>query len=200
MRRLWYAVVPVMVLAGVLAGCTRVPPVDPGPGTTTPVVSASTPTGSAPVSSTPTPVTPTPTWDANQQGAIDAVQEYLAVWADIGQHLPDADTSRIEDVASYPRSGDDLANWDLWTGKGWHLVGAPRFEVSAVVPSMVDSKGTRYYVHGCYVIEDSYLADATGNPVPTSNRVDRARGRYVVLRTPGGSFVVLDNVKEDGAC
>ena len=201
MRRLWYAVVPVMVLAGVLAGCTRVGPGDPGPSTTTPVVSASIPTGSAPVSSTPTPVvTPTPTWDTNQQGAIDAVQAYLAVWADVSEHLPDSDVNRISTVAGEPRVSDDLATWGLWKDNGWHLVGAPVFEVVSVVPSMVDSKGTRYYVDGCFIIEQSFVADAAGNPVPTDGRIERARGEYTVLRTTTGSFEVIDNVRKDGSC
>jgi len=195
MRRLWYAVVPVVVLAGVLAGCTRVPPVDPGPSTTTPVVVSVTPS-----TTTPTPVTPTPTWDANQQGAIDAVQEYLAVWADIGQHLPDAAVERITALAGEGMTDDDLATWTMWTEKGWHLVGAPNLEVWSAVPSMVDSKGTRYYVNGCYSIEGSYIVDSSNTPIPANNRVERAPAMYTVLHAKTGEFTVLDNVRKDGTC
>ena len=195
MRRLWYAVVP-LVVAGLSAGCTRVPPVDPGPSTTTPVVVSVTPS-----TATPTPVvTPTPTWDANQQGAIDAVQEYLTVWADIGQHLPDSDLERIREFAGDPLAESDVQTWALWSDNGWHLVGGPVFEVISVVPSMIDSKGARYYVHGCYIIEGSYVVDSTDAPIPTESRVVRAPGRYVVLRSPGGTFTAIDNVKEEGTC
>ena len=197
MRRLWYAVVPVMVLAGVLAGCTRVPPVDPVTSATVvvPPVSPSTPGPS-----TPTLVTPAPTWDANQQGAIDAVQEYLAMWADISEHLPDSDVNRITTVAGEPRVSDDLATWGLWKDNGWHLSGAPTFEVSVVIPSMIDSKGARYYVNGCFSIEGSYILDAAGTPMAAEDRVERAPAMYTVLHAVAGGFLVIDNVRKDGTC
>ena len=199
MRRLWYAVVPVVVLAGVLAGCTRVPPVDPGTSAT-PTVVVPPVSSSTPGASTPTPVTPTPTWDANQQGAIDAVQEYLAVWADIGQHLPDSDTNRIAVLAGDALTSDNLQIWALWTDNGWHLAGAPTFAVWAVVPSMVDSKGTRYYVTGCYSIEGSYVVDSTSTPIPADDREERGPGRYTVLHARSGAFTVLEDVRESGTC
>ena len=198
MRRLWYAVVPVVVLAGVLAGCTRVP-VDPVTSATpTVVVPPASP--STPGASTPTPVKPTPTWDANQQGAIDAVQEYLAVWADIGQHLPDSDVERIRPLTGDSYGDSDVQTWALWADSGWYLVGAPVFEVSAVVPSMVDSKGTRYYVHGCFIIAGSFVADAGGEAVSTASRVERGRTMYTVLHSRSGPFTVIDNIVEEGSC
>ncbi|MDR2974619.1 MAG: hypothetical protein LBV00_07875, partial [Propionibacteriaceae bacterium] len=76
-----------ILLACALTGCTQ--------PSTNPTTSATT-TPTKP--STPTP-SPTPTWNPDEQAAVDIVQQYLAIWANIGQNLTTADWNDIWTVA-----------------------------------------------------------------------------------------------------
>ena len=173
-----------LTLLAALAGCT--------PG------GQETPTPEATVY-TPVP-SPTPSWSAEEQGAIDAAQKYLAKWAYIGQNLGSVDINQIWEVSTDPESNHDLLMWANWMTQGWHLVGAPEFTPQTVVPGFVDFQGQRYDVYGCYVITDSYISDVNGNSVSDEGRQERGVGRYRVLHTVEDQYFVTESSTEDETC
>ncbi|MCL2735862.1 MAG: hypothetical protein FWD75_04420 [Propionibacteriaceae bacterium] len=179
----WAYVVAAVVLGYGLTGCTG--HVDDPPASDPP----------------PTPtIAPTPEWNAEEQGAIDAVQTYLATWAYIGQNLVEADWNSIRDVSSDPESNHDLMVWTHWAENEWHLVGKPEFTPLYLTWGAVDYQGQRYHVYGCFVIEDSYIADDAGNSVGDSGRVERGVNSYTVIQTPDDLFLILDSKAEDDTC
>jgi len=149
---------------------------------------------------TPVP-SPTPSWSTEEQGAIDAVQKYIAVWTDISQNLQTADWNGIRDVASDPAANNAVILWSQWRENGWHLVGSPTLEVDRVDEGATDAQGTRYHVHGCYITSGSSLSDMDGNPL-TKQGADRSTGNYLVLHQmkPQDTFYVLDDVTEGDPC
>jgi len=153
-----------------------------------------------PVVTTPT-VSPSPQWTEEEQGAIDAVQKYLEVWTSISQDLVDSDWNAIRDVASDPAANDATTLWFQWVDNGWHLVGAPSFEVDLVTQGGTDYQGTRYHVHGCYITTGSHLSDSDGNPL-TKQGADRSTANYLVLRivSPEDKYYVLEDVTEGNPC
>jgi len=173
-----------VTLLAALAGCT------PG-GQETP---APEPTVYTPVPS------PTPSWSAEEQGAIDAVQKYLQLWAYLGQNIGSVDLNQISDIAWDPEGNNDLLMWGNWADQGWHLVGAPEFTPQTVVPGVIDSQGQSYDVYGCFDITNSYIADASGNPVNDDGRKDRTLGRYRVLNTVDDQYFVTENSSEGKEC
>jgi len=175
--------VTVVMLVGMLLGCTPASLESPSPEASTLVV-------------TPTP---SPVWTEDEQAAIDAVQAYLSVWTEVTQALPDADLSRIREVASDPAANHALSQWAQWGQQGWHLVGAPAFTPDFVTLGMLDSQGQRYHVYGCYVITGAYLSDAQGNQVGDRG-VDRGPSMYLVLRTSSDRYLVLEDNSEEGTC
>ncbi|MCL2482126.1 MAG: hypothetical protein FWF43_01665 [Propionibacteriaceae bacterium] len=166
-------------------------------------------TGCSPSSpATPTPVatsesvttaTPTPQWTDEQQAAIDAVQNYLQVWASIGQDPQGSDWAAIRTVASDPSANNAVSTWMQWAQAGHHLVGAPQFIPDYVTPGSTDDQGDRYHVHGCYIITDSYLADDAGNRVGVRG-ADRKPALYLVLHMTTGDYLVLEDTSEEGTC
>ena len=149
---------------------------------------------------TPTP-TPSPEWSAEEQSAIDAVQEYLTVWTDIGQNLDTADWNAIDNVAGDPAANDAFDTWVLWGQNDWRLVGSPTFEVDRVAEGATDSQGTRYHVDGCYITTDTHLADPDGNPIAKQG-ADRATGNYLVLHelNPHDQYYVIEDNLEGDPC
>ena len=176
----------VLVLIGAcLGGCTTGEP----------------PAASSPVVTPPsTVVSETPQWTSEQQAAIDAVQRYLEVWTYISQNVDEADWDAIYDVAIDPTADEQIQAWKLWADNGWHLVGSPVFVPDLMTLGAMDDKGHRYHLHGCFVIEDSYIADAQGVIVPSDDRIERAAIIYTVIRTPDNKYSVFENKLEDKVC
>jgi len=178
---------PIIVVAAVLlaavAGCTPDAQETPTPE---PVVSAPTPA-------------PTPEWTEEEQAAIDAVQHYLAVWTYISQNLQTADWNAIRDVASDPAANDAGTLWVQWNDNGWHLVGEPIFTPDDVSLGGLDYVGQRYHVHGCYSIEESYLADSNGDEVGQKGE-PRSVALYQVMKNPDGRYYVFEDDGEDTPC
>lgn|GEM_PF-2225880 len=181
----------IVVLGCALAGCTAGGPTTP---TTGPV--AISPSVAVPTSV----VTLGSQWTPDEQGAIDAVQRYLEVWAQIGQGLPGSDVDRIRDVASDPIASHAIQVWELWQQKSWHLVGSPAFTPDTVTAGAIDSQGNRYYVYGCTVIEDSYVADVNNDPIPADDRVERGTDTFTVIQTSSDVFRVLDDKAGSESC
>jgi len=148
--------------------------------------------------STPT-ASPTPTWTAEEQGAVDAVHNYLAVWTNISQNLDTADWSELWMVASDPAANDAMTQWQQWANSGWHLVGEPTLDINLVTPGMQDPSGKRFHVYGCYIITGSYLADSSGNQVGQRG-LDRSVGIYQVLHTTDDRYVVTDDGGDNTSC
>jgi len=174
----------VLLLVGTLLGCTPTSPEPSFPEASTPVVST----------------TPTPTWTDEEQAAIDAVQTYLSVWTEITQTLSTADLGQIRKVAGDPLANDDIVTWWRWHDNGWHLEGAPVFSADLVNPGPQDFQGERYYVHGCYILAGSYLAEVDNQPAPVAGTVERAVNTFTVLRLTDGSYLVTDNEAKDETC
>ena len=174
-----------LILLAALAGCT--------PG------GQETPTPEAKVY-TPTP-TPSPQWSAEEQSAIEAAQKYIAAWTNISQNLQTADWNAIRDVASDPAASDAFTVWAQWNQNGWHLVGAPTFDVDRVDEGATDSQGTRYHVHGCYITSGSSLSDMDGNPL-TKQGADRSTANFLVIHQVNmqDDYYVLDDQMEDEPC
>jgi hypothetical protein len=179
MRRLT-PLLATMALGLGLAGCV---PDQPTP-TPTPTVE--------PASPTPTP-TPTPQWDAEQQAAIDAVQTYLDRWTDIAQNLPDADFTRIFEVAGDTAGNEAAATLSEWKSAEYHLVGAPVFTPEIVIPGMTDELGQRHNVHGCLDTSSAYLVDKSGaRVVPPGGPTTAVVNYTIILRDNGGSGVLKE--------
>jgi len=173
-----------LTLLAVLAGCTPNGQVTPTP---------------EPTVYTPTP-TPSPEWSAEEQEAIDAVQNYLEMWASIGQNLGYVDINQIREVSTDPESNHDVLMWANWMTQGWHLVGAPEFTPQSVIPGFTDFQGQRYDVYGCFVITNSYISDNDGNSVGDEGRQERGISRYRVLHTVSDENYVAESSTEDGTC
>ena len=177
--------VAMFLLGCVLTGCTPGTEVSPSQS-----LSSAEPT---------TILTPTPTWTEEEQSAVDAVHRYLEVWADISHDLEAADWNRIFEVASDPAADNNVELWREWLKNGWHLIGGPTFNADLVTPGMIDHQGSRYHVHGCYIITGAHVEDAAGNPV--GNRgIERGRVKYLVLHLTSGRYIVLEEVSEEAAC
>ncbi|MCL2470226.1 MAG: hypothetical protein FWF25_00580 [Propionibacteriaceae bacterium] len=173
----------VLALGCLLTGCTPASPTTPTPNAT---------------QSTPT-ATPTPEWTDEQQAAIDAVQNYLQVWASIGQNLDTADWNDINTVADDQAATGTFTLWLGWEQGGQHLVGAPQFVPDYVTPGSTDDQGTRYHVHGCYIIADSYLVDNAGNRI-ANDGFERSPSLYLVLHDTKGKYFVIEDTGEDTTC
>ena len=181
MKKISAAVAVLMVILGT-AGCT------PGGG----------PSSDPPWTATPI-VWPTKPMTDEEKSAADTALKYLEVWTDISQNVADTDLNRIRDVAKDPLVNDDYLAWIRWRDNGWHLVGAPTFEVDTVSRGRMNGEGTIYHVEGCLDISGSYLVDADGNQRPT-RQTARATGRYDVLNTLDGGFFVIADVQEEKPC
>jgi len=167
-----------------LVGCTPTSLESPSPEVSTPVVTS----------------TPTPTWSAEEQGAIDAVQNYISVWTNITQTLSTADLGQIRNVAGDPLANDDIVTWWRWQDNGWHLEGTPIFIVDHIAPGPQDYQGKRYYVYGCYTLAGSYLVDRDNQPAPVSGTVERAANTFTVLQPTSGRYRVIDNEAKEETC
>ena len=172
-------------LLAALAGCTP-----NGQETPTP----------EPTMYTPTP-SPSPQWTAEEQGAIDAVQQYLKVWTDISQDPVNTDWDAIRDVAGDPAANDATDLWLQWEQKKLHLTGTPIFTPDRVDEGATDYQGTRYHVHGCYITVDSYLLDADNNQ-QEKLASDRTTVNYLVLHmlNPDDRNLVLEDTLEGDPC
>ena len=150
---------------------------------------------------TPSPVvSPSPTLTTEEQASIDAVNNYVAVWTDVAQHLGDGNWDRIRDVAVDPTANGELLIWNEWYRLGWHMEGGPVFELGHVEKSMTDGIGTRYRVYGCFDITNSRLVDQTGNEVGDRG-ADRRPTQYLVLhRANDGKYFVAENTLQEGTC
>jgi len=173
-----------VVLICALMGCTLGGEVSPTPTDTEPS----------------TVVTPAPQWTDEEQEAADAVQRYIDMWAYIGQNIVEADWLDIFQVAMYPLSDNAQEMWQNWFTQGWHLEGAPVFTPTQVQMGPVNHEGQRYYVYGCYVIEDSFVSDKDGNSVGDDGRRERGLAFFTVIRTEQGEHFVSDSTGEDGSC
>ncbi|MCL2481956.1 MAG: hypothetical protein FWF43_00770 [Propionibacteriaceae bacterium] len=173
----------ILALGCLMAGCSPASPSTPTPSTT---------------KSAPT-ATPTPQWTDEQQAAIDAVQNYLQVWSSIGQNLDTADWDTIYNVADDQAATDAFTQWFGWAQDGQHLVGGPQFVPDYVTPGETDSQGSRYHVHGCYIITDTYLIDNTGNHI-ANDGVERSQSLFLVLNTTKGEHLVVEDVGGDESC
>ena len=182
-RRAIFAVM-VVIVAG-LVGCTPAEQETPTP---------------EPVVSTPTP-TPTPQWTEEEQAAIDAVQNYLAVWTSISQDPGNSHWDDIRDVAGDPAASDATDLWLQWYNNQLHLTGKPIFIPARVAEGGTDYQGTRYHVYGCYSTVDSYLVDANGTQL-TKQAADRATVNYLVLHmlNPRDRHLVLEDTLEGDPC
>ena len=158
-----------------------------------------TPTTSTPVF-TPPSSTPTPKWTDEEQGAIDAVLKYLKVLADAGQKPQEADWGTIYNVADDSIAKSYIQLLEKWAENKWHLVGFPEFVPDWVSLSMINSQGNRYHVHGCLIIEDSFLVNEQNEIVPMEGRNERGTADITVLHTPEGSYIVVDDESEDKSC
>jgi hypothetical protein len=146
----------------------------------------------------PASPTPTPQWDAEQQAAIDAVQTYLDMWTDIAQNLPDADFTRIFEVAGDPAGNEAAAALSEWKSAEYHLVGAPEFTAETVIPSMTDDLGKRYSVLGCLDTSSVYLVDKSGARVVPPGGPNTAGVNYtIILRHNGGSGLLKEEPEEE---
>jgi len=157
-----------------------------------------TPTPSEPETSVI--VTPTPAWTEDEQGAVDAVQRFLEMWSYIGQNILEADWMDILQVAVPPESELNQETWTNWLTQGWHLEGSPIFIVSRVEIGVLNSSGQWYYVHGCYVIEESYISDKDGKSVGDEGRQERGLGYYKVFRVESGAYYVGESHSVEGTC
>ena len=184
MRRL-AGICVVVVVSCLMAGCSPASSGD-DPVSSTPVV----------VESTPSP-SPTPTWSGEQQAAIDAVQKYLQVWAEITQNLGTSDWDQIYEVAYGPITNTDMDAWKQWNDQGLFLVGHPSFTTSWVTSGAQDTVGKIYHVGGCYIIEGSYLSDASGTRVPVE--AQRQPSTFDVLEGANGQNLVTDS-RNEGTC
>ncbi len=143
---------------------------------------------------------PTPSGSPAEQGAIDAVYAYLDTWTRISQNLQE--TSQwvtIRDVAIEPLFVGVWKRWEAWYINGWHLDGGPEYEVTEVHMGSTTEFGVEYRVYGCYIITDSQLVDAAGNPVGEPG-VERSHGYYVVLRGHSVDYRVTSDVLGEGTC
>jgi len=143
--------------------------------------------------------TPSPTWSKDDQAAINAVQTFLQVWSQVSQGLPDSDVNAIHSVAISPDVDAQNALWVQWIGNGVHLVGAPSFYPSLVTVGELDDQAQRYYVYGCYVMGDSHLSDAGGNPTGVKS-ADRRPVTYDVILIPDGHYFVFNEKEDSGTC
>ena len=173
-----------IVIISALVGCTPVGEVSPTPTDTEPSIMA----------------TPTPQWTDEEQEAVDAVLRYIDMWTYIGQNLVEADWREIFQVAIAPETDHNQKTWESWLEQGWHLEGSPVFEPSFVEIGVSDHSGQWYYVHGCYVIENSYISDKDGNSVGDEGRRERGLALVMVLRIKTGEHFVAESKSEEGAC
>ncbi|MDR0283427.1 MAG: hypothetical protein LBI33_00830 [Propionibacteriaceae bacterium] len=180
-------VVVVVVLGVGLVGCAPGGEVTSSPSTgesTTVVV-------------TPTP-SPTPQWTAEEQGAVDAVREYMRVWDDIAQNLGTADINRIHEVAGDPLASDEVVTLSQWESKGLRLVGSPTFRVDHVERGVQDYQGTIYRVGGCYSVNANLVDEAGG--VIGGSRKEPGTVVFTVLHLTTGRYMVTDNAGKDVLC
>jgi hypothetical protein len=174
-----------------VAGCS--PGVDPPP-VSPPVVA---PTSVAPRVSTPPP-SPSSQWDEAEQGAIDAVQRYLEVWAEIGHDPGGTDWSLMNPVAIEPVMGTDREGWEKWLSNGWHLVGVPVFQVTDSSRGLTDSDGEHYHVRGCMQFDNLNLADDQGLPVYED--MGDVLMEFLALLKPTGQYFVSEKEIVEESC
>jgi len=105
----------------------------------------------------------------------------------------------IHTVALSPDDGVVVTVWEQWKDQGLHLVGAPSFYPSLVTVGELDDQGQRYHVYGCYVMGDSHLSDADGNPSGDKS-ADRIPAIYDVIQIPQGKYFVFNENKDSGTC
>ena len=175
-----------VILGFAMAGCTPAgPPETPDP---TPTLTLPRPTQ-------------TPEFNEKEQEAIDAVQKYIEVWAEIGHNLEGADVDALMEVAS----GDQLFGtydvWANWSKNRWHLVGVPAFTPMRVTTGMMNWEGDRFHVYGCYDLTDVYLVDQDDNQVESPNRVDRGVLHFLVtFYKEDGAVRVSDSSDTEESC
>jgi len=105
----------------------------------------------------------------------------------------------IHSVALSPDDNAAIALWAQWIDRGVHLVGAPSFYPSAVTVGALDDQGQQYHVYGCYVMGDSHLSDADGNPTGDKS-ADRRPAIYDVIQIPDGHYFVINENEDSGTC
>ena len=125
----------------------------------------------------------------------------MEIWSEISQNLDDEeiDLSRISEVASSGITTREVLAWLDWQDMDAHLVGAPTFEVISVNKGVQDAQGQLYHVRGCHSMEGSFFVDGEGNEVPKDGE-DRQIGRYDVLKTDVGRYLVTEDVSEETPC
>ncbi len=131
---------------------------------------------------------------------MEAVQEYLAVWARIGQDLQGQDWDQLWAVAGGDEAAYTIRIWNRWLAEGWHLEGEPAFIPMDSYFRMSDGDGEYYTVRGCFVIEGSHIVDDAGNPGDEAGRQERGVNEYSVLRSPQDTYVVTNSSSEEGTC
>ena len=186
MRSLLGSLILVLV-SSCLTGCWFGGDPSPTPATSTPVF-------------TPPSSTPTPKWTDEEQGAIDAVQRYFDVWTEIGQNPGEANWDKIYDVANDIIAEDYKQTWQRWIDNDWHILGSPTFIPDWVTPGMINNEGHRHRVHGCLILEGSYLVDAQNSAVPMDERIERGTSNITVLHTPKGQYIVVRDEGENNPC
>ena len=148
----------------------------------------------------PPPTSPTSRWTPEEQAAIDAVDRYWAVWANIGQNLETADWNAIKEVAGDSITEGDLQTWQMWHENGWYLVGSPTFVPDGVTPGDQDDQGQRQQVHGCFIIADSRVVDSQGEPIAADDRIERGTVAFTVIRTSAGAHSLIEENSEREPC
>ena len=149
-------------------------------------------------SETSTP-TPTPTWDAEQARAIDALQRYIDLWAEISQNLYTADRNRIFEVADGVVADAAINNWADWAADDLRFVGAPVITVDSVVLGYFDSQSGQYHVGVCYDRTNAHLVNPDGTQI-AGQLADRSRGTYTVEVSSQGPDRVIGVRMEEGTC
>ena len=143
--------------------------------------------------------TPTATWDAEQARAINAVQRYIDLWAEISQNLETADWIRIYEVADDPAAQDAVDNWVEWAEAGLHFVGAPVLTVDSVVLGYFDSETRQYHVGVCYDRTNAYLVHPDGTRI-AGMLADRTIVDYTTVISPQRLDRVLSARMMEGPC
>ena len=183
MRRFGIGAVVVLL---VLGGCTP----DSTPPPRAPVVTVESVESSPPVFSDP----------SDYIRATDTVNEFFGVWTRISRELDTADREEIRQVADEIVVGGVFVIWDEWSSEGLHLVGSPGLRMFTSGNIWLDVEQTWYILEGCFMAEDSYLADSLDSLVRDFGG-RRIQMKFLVNhRLDDDSFTVMHVTPEEGTC
>jgi hypothetical protein len=156
------------------------------------------PTSAEPGVSAPPP-SPSSQWNEEEQGAVDAVQRSLKVWAEIGRDPGGTDWSLMTPVAMEPALQGDKDGWAEWVAEGWHVEGTPEFEATDSSLGLTDSDGKQYHVVGCMRLRGFDVVDSDGESVyPDAN--EETLFSYQVLLKPSGQYFVMKDLILEASC